>query len=102
MLVLSLDLMDMTGEQQVDISHDIFKTRLDEFGNALDVKKKMAQMPKKNVTVAANETSSCGDCYGAQETVGDCCHSCKDVEDRYHKKGWAMPDYQEIKQVMTR
>jgi hypothetical protein len=92
--------MDVTGEQQVDISHDIFKTRLDESGNPLDVKKKMAKMPKKaNSTELSTEKTGCGDCYGAEERAGDCCNNCKDVEDRYHKKGWAMPDYQEIKQV---
>lgn len=34
-LVLSVDAMDISGEHQLDVDHNIFKKRLDQYGNAL-------------------------------------------------------------------
>ena len=36
--VLSLDAMDVSGEQQIDVDHDLFKERLDKNGNKVEDK----------------------------------------------------------------
>jgi hypothetical protein len=38
-LVLSLDVMDISGEHQSDLEHDISKTRLDKDGRELETTK---------------------------------------------------------------
>jgi hypothetical protein len=38
-LVLSLDVMDISGEHQTDLEHDITKTRLSKDGRVLEVTK---------------------------------------------------------------
>jgi len=37
--VLSVDVMDIAGETQNDLAHDIYKTRLDSNGNQIHVEK---------------------------------------------------------------
>ena len=37
-VVLSVDAMDVSGEQQIDVDHNIFKQRLDEKGDIIQDK----------------------------------------------------------------
>jgi len=32
----------------------------------------------------------CGDCYGAGDGDDDCCNTCEDVIERYHRRGWGI------------
>jgi hypothetical protein len=36
-IVVSLDVMDAAGEHQVDVLHNIYRTRLDPFGSMIDI-----------------------------------------------------------------
>ncbi|XP_078444421.1 uncharacterized protein LOC144713646 isoform X2 [Wolffia australiana] len=71
--MLSLDAMDISGEEHLDV----IEKPLQRHGGRLE----------------HNETY-CGSCYGAETSDEDCCNSCEEVREAYKKKGWgiANPD----------
>ncbi|KAL5857297.1 hypothetical protein ACOSQ3_004755 [Xanthoceras sorbifolium] len=94
--LLSLDAMDISGEQHLDIRHDIFKKRIDAHGNVIEVKQDVIGAPKIEKPLQRhggrlehNETY-CGSCFGAETSDDDCCNSCEEVQEAYRRKGWAM------------
>ena len=42
----------------------------------------------------------CESCYGAETPEKRCCNTCEDVREAYRRKGWALSDVDEIKQVL--
>eukprot|EP01108_Squamamoeba_japonica_P007043 TRINITY_DN5858_c0_g1_i1.p1 TRINITY_DN5858_c0_g1~~TRINITY_DN5858_c0_g1_i1.p1 ORF type:complete len:419 (+),score=181.00 TRINITY_DN5858_c0_g1_i1:121-1377(+) len=98
---LTLDAMDVAGEQQLDLSHDIFKRRLRSDGTPVDapVEKDsalgVAKPPPPALSDAAKRAADeaaatgCGSCYGAEERPGQCCNTCEEVREAYRLKGWA-------------
>ncbi|XP_031498595.1 uncharacterized protein LOC116263128 [Nymphaea colorata] len=94
--VVSLDAMDISGEQHFDIRHDIFKKRIDQHGNVIGTRSDGIGSPKIEKPLQRhggrlehNETY-CGSCYGAEVSDDDCCNSCEEVREAYRKKGWAL------------
>mmetsp|Transcript_28225 Transcript_28225/g.60584 ORF Transcript_28225/g.60584 Transcript_28225/m.60584 type:complete len:573 (+) Transcript_28225:150-1868(+) len=92
-----LDVIDVAGDSQLEISDKMFKQRLDT----------LTGEPKSKTLIAAEANSKaeedrkrrealdkkippdyCGPCYGAHEKEGDCCNSCDDVLAAYKKKRW--------------
>ncbi|KAF9454695.1 Sec1-like protein [Macrolepiota fuliginosa MF-IS2] len=96
--LLSLDVMDISGEVQRDISHNILKIRLDKEGkmvpnsysaqlqNDLD---KMNEVKKKGY---------CGSCYGGLEPESGCCNTCEEVRMAYVNRGWSFSNPDAIEQ----
>ncbi|KAB2083011.1 hypothetical protein ES319_A05G236800v1 [Gossypium barbadense] len=102
--ILSLDAIDISGEQHLDVKHDIVKKRLDVNGNVIEVRpdgvgsRKMEKpLQRQGGRLEHNETY-CGSCYGAESIAGECCNSCEEVRDAYRKIGWAMSDLDLIEQ----
>ncbi|KAI4307371.1 hypothetical protein L6164_030570 [Bauhinia variegata] len=96
--ILSLDAMDISGEQHLDVKHDIIKKRLDTHGNVIEARQDGIGAPKIEKPLQRhggrlehNETY-CGSCYGAEASDDDCCNSCEEVREAYRKKGWALSD----------
>ncbi|KAJ0086572.1 hypothetical protein Patl1_08500 [Pistacia atlantica] len=94
--ILSLDAMDISGEQHLDVKHDIFKKRLDNHGNVIEARQEGIGAPKIEKPLQRhggrlehNETY-CGSCFGAETADEECCNSCEDVREAYRKKGWAL------------
>ncbi|KAL2503815.1 Endoplasmic reticulum vesicle transporter protein [Abeliophyllum distichum] len=94
--ILSLDAMDISGEQHLDVRHDIIKKRIDAHGNVIETRPDGIGHPKienplqrHGGRLEHNETY-CGSCYGAEASDDDCCNSCEEVREAYRKKGWAM------------
>ena len=93
--VMSLDAMDVSGEQQNDIVSTILKQRLDKNGRPVEgLKYEQHEVNEK--PGPANETlhkvghpNYCGSCYGAELKKGDCCNTCDDVRKAYERKSWA-------------
>jgi hypothetical protein len=121
--VVSLDVMDVSGEQELDVSHDIFKRRLDRRGKPIAAGEKDAVNGNKvdpetvaarraaekdkeigNETDAANDDERvapqklCGSCYGSEQTPEQCCNTCDEVREAYRLKGWAFSDPDGIEQ----
>ncbi|KAH7677458.1 COPII vesicle protein [Dioscorea alata] len=94
--LLSVDTMDISGEQHYDIRHDIIKRRLDHFGNVIESKKDGVGAPKierplqKHGGRLDHNEAYCGSCYGAEASDDDCCNSCEEVREAYRKKGWGL------------
>uniref|UniRef100_A0A7N0R8S3 Endoplasmic reticulum-Golgi intermediate compartment protein 3-like n=1 Tax=Kalanchoe fedtschenkoi TaxID=63787 RepID=A0A7N0R8S3_KALFE len=94
--LLSVDAMDISGEQHLDIRHDIMKKRIDAHGNVIESKPDVIGGPKIETPLQKhggrlehNETY-CGSCFGAEASDDHCCNSCEEVRDAYLKKGWAL------------
>ncbi|KDO80920.1 hypothetical protein CISIN_1g016587mg [Citrus sinensis] len=88
--------MDISGEQHLDVKHDIFKKRLDSQGNVIESRQDGIGAPKIDKPLQRhggrlehNETY-CGSCYGAESSDEDCCNNCEEVREAYRKKGWAL------------
>ncbi|KAM7478958.1 hypothetical protein LguiA_027171 [Lonicera macranthoides] len=102
--LLSLDAMDISGEQHLDIRHDITKKRIDSQGNVIEVRQDGIGAPKIEKPLQRhggrlehNETY-CGSCFGAEMSDDDCCNSCEDVREAYRKKGWGLTNPELIDQ----
>ncbi|CDO97460.1 unnamed protein product [Coffea canephora] len=102
--LLSLDAMDISGEEHLDIRHDIFKKRIDSYGNVIEVRQDKIGAPKVEKPLQRhggrlehNETY-CGSCYGAELSDDDCCNSCEEVREAYRKKGWGLTNVDLIDQ----
>jgi hypothetical protein len=123
--VVSLDVMDVSGEQHLDVHHNIFKRRLSPSGAPIDRGRKEdvngetnrvnpeeraeALARAKNATEARDEEDGfegetekmpgkCGSCYGAETTPEQCCDTCEQVREAYRLKGWAFSDPEGIEQ----
>uniref|UniRef100_A0A803LUM3 Uncharacterized protein n=1 Tax=Chenopodium quinoa TaxID=63459 RepID=A0A803LUM3_CHEQI len=73
--ILSLDAMDISGEQHLDVKHDIIKKRLDSHGNVIETRQEGIGAPKIEKPLQRhggrlehNETY-CGSCYGAEAVM---------------------------------
>ncbi|KAF8501044.1 Sec1 family-domain-containing protein [Russula emetica] len=87
--LLSLDLMDISGELQRDISHDILKTRLTPTGTVVSGSQ-IGEL--RNDIDKLNEQRTegyCGSCYGGEPPEGGCCNSCDSVREAYTRRGWS-------------
>ncbi|KAK9047018.1 hypothetical protein V6N11_052882 [Hibiscus sabdariffa] len=104
--ILSVDAMDISGEQHLDVRHDIIKKRLDVHGNVIEARQDGIGAPKIEKPLQRhggrlehNETY-CGSCYGAEAADDDCCNSCEDVREAYRKKGWALSNPDLVDQTL--
>ncbi|CAL9177020.1 unnamed protein product [Musa hybrid cultivar] len=102
--MLSLDAMDISGEEHLDVRHDIIKKRLDSHGNIIESRQDGIGSPKIEKPLQRhggrlehNETY-CGSCYGAEVSDEACCNSCEEVREAYRKKGWGLSDPEIIDQ----
>ncbi|EFE44363.1 hypothetical protein TRV_00895 [Trichophyton verrucosum HKI 0517] len=92
--LLTLDVMDVSGELQTDVDHGVNKVRLSsaaEGGRVIDVT--ALALHKKEDSPAHLDPNYCGDCYGvpAPSTAKKpgCCNTCDEVRDAYAEKNWA-------------
>lgn len=85
--LLSVDVMDVSGEQQNDIEHDVYKTRLDVNGNVIESE---ASFVGESEIEGDQDTelpeNYCGSCYGARR---GCCNTCDEVKEAYASQGWS-------------
>ncbi|XP_052765146.1 endoplasmic reticulum-Golgi intermediate compartment protein 3-like [Mya arenaria] len=92
---LSIDAMDISGENQIDVAHNLFKQRLNERGGLVeDMPEKHEELGDKSEELAEGvkkelDPNRCESCYGAETDDGKCCNTCEEVRDQYRKKGWA-------------
>lgn len=97
--VLSLDVMDISGEQQRDVSHNIVKKRLTKAG--VDVPGQRSGDLRNEIDKLAEKRGSgyCGSCYGGVEPESGCCNSCEEVRQAYTDKGWSFGNPEDIEQA---
>jgi hypothetical protein len=92
--LLSMDIMDASGEVQEQVSHGIMKTRLDPNGKAISSSQLQLEKEREEKEKRKQEDPNyCGPCYGAVPPDSDvCCNTCEDVRKAYSEKGWAFHD----------
>ncbi|CDZ97188.1 COPII vesicle protein [Phaffia rhodozyma] len=97
--LLSIDIMDISGEHQNDLTHNINKTRLNDKGEVIDLHGTglTGDLEKMAATVGSNY---CGDCYGGTPPSSGCCNSCEDVRESYVRKGWSFTNPDGIEQCV--
>jgi len=98
---LSIDAMDVSGEQQIDVMHSILKRRIDVDGNPIDENAEKGDLGDKSheaKEILKLDENRCESCYGAETSDQMCCNTCEDVREAYRKKGWALSEVDNIKQ----
>eukprot|EP00835_Amoeboradix_gromovi_P006494 NODE_774_length_4360_cov_0.289134.p1 type:complete len:367 gc:universal NODE_774_length_4360_cov_0.289134:3187-2087(-) len=85
--LLSLDVLDNTGDHSEAVSENVEKTRLDESGKVIRVTK-----------ASIKDNKDCGSCYGAESKKHQCCNTCDDLKSAYSTKGWNVLDIMASKQ----
>jgi hypothetical protein len=85
--VISLDAMDISGEQHLDVVTNVFKRRLDAEGMPKEVhvvKEKLGGEALLDLITNTGEKANasepwCGSCYGSEEDSSECCNTCDQV-----------------------
>nr|GAT60167.1 predicted protein [Mycena chlorophos] len=96
--LLSLDVMDISGETQRDITHNILKQRLQTDGQKVPNAVSSELSNELDKVNSARDPDYCGSCYGGLEPEGGCCNSCEDVRQAYVNRGWSFANPDAIEQ----
>lgn len=99
--LLTLDVMDVSGEQQHGVKHGINKVRLQPIskgGAVIDI----ASLNLHDDSALHLDPSYCGDCYGAPSpnnaAKAGCCNTCDEVRDAYAQANWAFGRGENVEQ----
>ncbi|KAJ1824719.1 ER-derived vesicles protein erv46 [Coemansia sp. RSA 2671] len=98
-MILGLDVMDSSGEQQVSLFQHMAKTRLSKDGSVIGLDES-AKPTVPAVPAGKDGKPYCGSCYGGVEPENGCCNSCDDVHQAYKRRGWAFTDPDSIEQCV--
>ncbi|KAJ1502166.1 hypothetical protein HMI55_003031, partial [Coelomomyces lativittatus] len=94
--IMSLDVMDVSGAHQNEISHHIYKIRIDLEGNKINA------VPEKELvgsTIKNTNSSYCGSCYGGKSpNSSGCCNTCGEVKAAYENMNWSTADLGKMEQ----
>jgi len=90
--------MDISGEQQRDLTHNIIKTRLDPQGNSVEDSSSGLGSELDKV-VAGRGPNYCGSCFGGTEPPSGCCNTCEEVRQAYVNRGWSFSNPDAVDQV---
>lgn len=85
---VNLDAMDVAGDQQNGINHDISKLRLDKKGRAIGSAFAHSLDDEDIPKPVSDDPNYCGSCYGAETEELKCCNTCEQVKQSYAAKGW--------------
>ncbi|KAI0916909.1 hypothetical protein AcW1_007767 [Taiwanofungus camphoratus] len=99
--LLSLDVMDISGETQPDIKHNILKTRLTDRG--MPVPNAQSNELRNDLDKLNEQRGSgyCGSCFGGQPPPSGCCNTCDEVRQAYVDRGWSFNRPDSIEQCVN-
>ncbi|KXN88259.1 Endoplasmic reticulum-Golgi intermediate compartment protein 3 [Leucoagaricus sp. SymC.cos] len=96
--LLSLDVMDISGEVQRDISHNILKIRQDKDGKMVPNSYSAQLQNDLDKMNEVKQKGYCGSCYGGLEPESGCCNTCEEVRMAYVNRGWSFSNPDAIEQ----
>lgn len=103
--LLTLDVMDVSGEQQHGVQHGISKVRLrpeSEGGGVIDTK--ALSLHDDDESAKHLDPDYCGGCYGAPAPPNaikpGCCNTCDEVREAYAQASWAFGRGENVEQCM--
>ncbi|KAK1234073.1 vacuolar protein sorting-associated protein 45 [Marasmius sp. AFHP31] len=97
--LLSLDVMDISGESQTDMSHNILKRRIDSTGFPILVSDSYTTDLRNELDKKGIDPDYCGSCYGGiPGGKSGCCNTCEEVRMSYVNRGWSFSDPDAIEQ----
>ena len=101
--LLGVDAIDETGIPQRDVIHEIYKHKLNAFGEkdgspmrqnslggTLQTEQDLQKHGERTALISQPTpppVDACGNCYGAGSD-GQCCNTCEDVRRAYERVGW--------------
>ncbi|XP_076959576.1 uncharacterized protein LOC143635700 [Bidens hawaiensis] len=89
--LLTLDAIDISGDQHLDIVSTVIKNRIDAKGNLIQMTTHHIGTTKIANPFHKHNQTYCGSCYGA-DFVPECCNSCNEVREAYRRRGWGLMD----------
>ena len=102
--LLTLDVMDVSGEVQTGVMHGVNKVRLApiaEGGAVIDEGKALLELGGKEAAVHL-DPGYCGECYGAPSPgnaiKSGCCNTCAEVRDAYASVSWSFGRGENVEQ----
>ncbi|KAI7877170.1 endoplasmic reticulum-golgi intermediate compartment protein 3-like protein [Lichtheimia hyalospora FSU 10163] len=102
--MLSLDIMDDSGEHITGYTHDVYKVRLDAMGQLIDKQKETKLGDNSHgaeMALQKQDDNECGSCYGATAVRQDgCCNTCDEIREAYANMGWGMGDPDQFSQCV--
>lgn len=83
-----LDVMDVAGDNQLNVEHDMSKQRLDKHGRRIG--KSGIEIIGEGKLPIPNDLPPdyCGSCYGAETLTRKCCNTCDDLLRAYQEHQW--------------
>ncbi|KAJ4472396.1 endoplasmic reticulum vesicle transporter-domain-containing protein [Lentinula lateritia] len=96
--LVSVDVMDISGETQRDISHSVRKMRLDPSGKEIHGSRSTSLKNEVEKYTEDQPADYCGSCYGGLEPASGCCNTCEEVRTAYINKGWSFSNPDTIEQ----
>ncbi|KAF9585715.1 Endoplasmic reticulum-Golgi intermediate compartment protein 3 [Lunasporangiospora selenospora] len=97
--ILTLDVMDVAGEHQSDITHSVYKVQLAPDGTEIR-REKTPNLGSSGPEVTKEEDKACGQCGGATPPESGCCNTCEDVREAYVRQGWSFNHPENIEQCV--
>ncbi|TLS27862.1 hypothetical protein PpBr36_00747 [Pyricularia pennisetigena] len=101
--LLTLDVMDVSGEQQHGVQHGVIKVRLrpeSEGGGVIDAK--TLSLHAEDEAATHLDPNYCGGCYGAPAPANakkaGCCNTCDEVREAYAQASWAFGRGENVEQ----
>jgi hypothetical protein len=91
--------MDISGETQRDITHNILKVRVDERGIPIPKSHTAELRGQADLLNDQKQADYCGSCYGGQLPESGCCNTCDEVRESYLHRGWSFGNPDAIEQV---
>ncbi|VDN08311.1 unnamed protein product [Thelazia callipaeda] len=92
--VLTIDVMDLSGDNQDDIKDDVYKISLVDGKEGSEVKQGV-NVNATTIQSAVTTQVLCGSCFGARN---GCCNTCEEVKEAYVLRGWELTDIESVEQ----
>lgn len=86
-----LDAMDVAGDNQLNVEHEMIKQRLTPEG-AFIGSAGVEIIGEGPLEVTDHPPDYCGDCYGADTEAMKCCNTCNDLIKAYQMRQWSIVD----------